>query len=143
MSLHDLKEHIAVQEAAISKISLGLDSKTSWCAAWTDFRKSFWGVDPKTWEKLEPVVRDDKSNRIKDSHFRPDPPPTTQSVVTIPKNLPVVGLRSKRILVRSDYKEAEKAVVSLSKTFQAFVVGGQPGIGLSLSPSVPYPEPNI
>lgn len=137
MALHDLEVHVPAQEAAISKLSLGIDSGTSWCTAWTDFRNRFWGAGLKSLEELESVVRD-KFNPIRDSYIRPDLPPTTRSVITVPKNLPTIrDLHSQKILVRSDYNEAEKAVVLWSKKFQAFVVEGQPGIGPPLSPFVP------
>jgi hypothetical protein len=88
-------------------------------------------------EKLEPVERDDKP--VDDDHIFPDRLPPTRSVLIPPETLPKVwGLSSQRILVRSEYHEAERAALLANETDKrVFAVTGQPGIGTPLLLSIP------
>jgi len=84
------------------------------------------GERPRICSEDKPVKRDE-SSPIEDVVL-----PDDHIVATLPEILPKLGwaIKSKRILVRSEYNEAEQAAVSCSKTdLDAFMVSGQPGIG--------------
>jgi len=130
MSLEDLRDHTAVQEAAISKLS-GLDPKGDACARWILFRNHFWGAPLDTFIVDNEMVERDLENPIPE--FVPTNIPYTCSVATIsPMVPPPWNMESQKILVRSEYKEAEEAVVLSANrpNTEAFVVSGQPGIGM-------------
>jgi len=91
----------------------------------------------------EPVRRDD--NPVEDSEIFPDTIPATRFVANVPGILlGSIGLnyRSRRILVRSEYEEAERAALLATRNcMNPFVVTGQPGIGrspTSLDPSTTH-----
>lgn len=126
MSLSSLFKNTSVQEEAINELSLLVSSTTRWSTYWGDFRDSVWGRGLKSFQKEEPVERDDVDPV---DHVEL---PTTHPVVTLPATLPNVWkLHSRQILVRSEYNEAERtAVLSSESDKDVFVVTGQPGIGL-------------
>jgi len=131
MSLKDLVKYISAQETAISKLSV-LDPKGNDCAEWIPFRNHLWGKPPNTFlVEEEAVERDNEPIKAV-----PIDPPLRRSVANLPPTISVaLNIRSQKILVRSEYKEAEEAALSTIKSnLQVFVVCGQPGIGLFLSP---------
>ena len=129
MSLKDLEEYKTSQEMAIGKLSV-LDPEGDACTEWIPFRDHLWGKPLNTFLVEEEVVeRDDRPIKAV-----PADPPVTRSVATLHSSLPW-EIGSRKILVRSEYKEAEEAAVRANKpNTHAFVVGGQPGIGLFPSP---------
>ena len=88
--------------------------------------------------QVEPVKRDD--NPVDDLHLLSDTLPPTRSVLTPPKTvLEAWGLSCQRVLVRSEYGETEEAArLSNNGGTNAFMVLGQPGIGVSPSPPVTH-----
>jgi len=126
MSLQDLDEHIPAQEKAISEASSGFKPISTWSDVWVGLRDSLWGKPIESFEEEVPVERD-KSDPVAgvvlpDKHF----------FLTFPEAL--LGspwtLECERILVRSEYREAEQAAVSSSSSdCDVFVAAGQPGIG--------------
>ena len=142
MSLSDLIELAPAQNKVISNLSSGIDSETQECVCWKGFRDSLWGKDLQSpqdgealgsFQKRVPLERG--VDPVRDIH-----PPEDYVVANIPGSISNVwGLTSQQILVRSEYGEAEQAVVSASKTsLDAFVVSGRPGIGLLASLSTAY-----
>ena len=128
MSLQDLYKHIPVQEKAIGEASSGFKPVST--DAWVGFRDSLWGKPIGYFEGEVPVERDryDPVSEVAlpDKHF----------VVTFPEAILKIPWtwKSKRILVRSEYREAEQAAaLSSSSNCNVFVVTGQPGIGESAS----------
>ena len=77
---------------------------------------------------------------VEDSQILPDDIPTTRLVMNIPDILfQSLNLhkRDRRILVRSEYKEAERgAILAVEDHVDPFLVTGQPGIGIFL-PNLP------
>ena len=132
MSLRDLVKYISVQEEAIIKLSV-LDPEGEDCAQWIPFRDYFLGKDSFLVD--EPVERDDKPLKAV-----PIDPPLTRTVTTIHPSISYY-MASRKILVRSEYKEAERAAVLANEPdVEVFVVSGQPGIGL---PSPPHRLQNL
>ena len=131
VSLCDLRKHSSDQEARIRQLNYGFDSETTICALWTEFRAELWGRKPVSFQKEEPVEIDD-----------PDPIPNvklpdTHCLATLPKALPSMwGIRSQRILVRSEYSEAEREAISAStrQYCKMFIVAGQLGVGTLTPP---------
>jgi len=128
MSLQDLDEHIPVQEKAINEASSGFKPVSTWPDVWVGFRDSLWGKPIESFEEGVPVERDRSDPvaevALPDKHF----------VVTFPEAILGIPwtLGCERILVRSEYREAEQAIVSSSNSdCNVFVVAGQPGIGES------------
>jgi len=126
MSLQGLYKHIPAQEKAISEASAGFKPVSTWSDVWTGFRDSLWGKPIESFEEKVPVERD-KSDPVAEVAL-----PDKHFVLTFPET--ILGIpwtwQSKRILVRSEYREAEQAAVSSSSTgCDVFVVTGQPGIG--------------
>ena len=127
MSLSDLTEHIPHQNNAISFFTRGVISTTGF---WPKFWECLWDKGLDSLQQQEPVERDFEP--IEDTHILPDALPVTRTVAILPGTLPDVwGLDSQdKILVRSEYHEAEKAVLLSNESgFGVFVVDGQPGIG--------------
>lgn len=87
-------------------------------------------------EAQEPVVRDD--HPITNNYLLYDTISDTALVATIPDTVPNVWhSSSQRILVRSDYLEAEHTVLATSDDgMDASLVTAQPGIGPSPSHSI-------
>ena len=126
MSLDMLKEHINIQNNAIKNLpSNALSDKD----AWEDFRQEFWGKDLTSLEKQETVNRG--NDPVADDILPEEPPSGTFSVMEVPKSLPItMGLSSTKIMVRSEYNEAELAsLLSTKLGIKLFVVFGTPGIG--------------
>ena len=134
MSLKDLDRYISVQETAISKLSV-LDPEGDKCVQWIPFRDHLWGKPLNTFLVEEAVERD-----VKPIKAVPTNPPIPRSVAIIPSTAPPPwNTACRKILVRSEYKEAEEAAVSANgPVTDAFVVCGQPGIGVPPSPPIAY-----
>jgi len=132
MSLEDLRKYILVQEAGISKLSV-LDPKGGSSVQWIPFRDHFWGKPMNTFPFEELVDRD-----VKPIKAVPANPPITRAVVIVPPTVPLpLNINLRKILVRSEYKEAEEAAVSANRPdTDTFVVCGQPGIGTLPSSSI-------
>jgi hypothetical protein len=135
MSLSDLVDYTPAQRQAISQLN-----PTDLCASglpeWDRFRETLWGTGLESLQQEELVERDD--DPVEDIHILPDSLPTTCSVVTPPEIPPNVwNPFGRRILVRSEYYEAERAaVLANNEGRDVFVVTGQPGIGPPPSLSV-------
>ena len=125
MLLEDLCKYASDQNKRIAKLPPAAIGPAS--SIWEEFGKGYWGISLASLEKEEPVEYD------------PDPvpgltPPTNRSVLTITRehsnewNIFVPG---GKMLVRSEYHETERAVLSESAraNTEVFVVAGQPGIG--------------
>ena len=131
MLLKDLVEYISVQETALNELS-DLDPKGNDCAEWTPFRDHFWGKPLETFLVEEPVERDDKPIKA-----IPIDPPVKRSVINLENVSRSWNMKSRKILVRFEYKEAEEAAVSANKpNTHVFLVCGQPGIGVFPSPPI-------
>ena len=122
MSLKDLTDHINDQEEAISKLFHGIDSETMACTEWREFRDSLWGRGLETLQGEEKVERDG-SIPVEDVAL-----PDNRIIATLPH---ILAPGTPKILVRSEYDEAERETVLASERRSAFVVCGQRGIGLS------------
>ena len=139
MSLKDLVKFNTVQEDAISRVSAHSTKPIRPLEPphpdWRRFRRELWGKGLNSSRRKEKVVRDDTIN---DTDILPDPPSRFRFVVPFPKALPKIwSLESRRILARSEYYELEQAALLANKAgVDAFVVTGQPGIGLPLSLSI-------
>jgi len=131
MSFDMLKECIDIQNNAIEKLpSDAFSLKSSGDAAWEGFRKEFWGKGLTFLEKQESVDRG--SDPVADDDLPEKPPSGTFSVMEVPESLPItMGLSSTKIMVRSEYNEAEQAaLLSVKLRVGLFVVSGTPGIGI-------------
>jgi hypothetical protein len=140
MSLETLKKRVSAQTLAIDKLigdpDLFSDCGSGYLSSWEAFRASLWGNGLASLEAQKEVGGDDEPLS--------DAAPAAGLVVKIPETLPHVWhLGSPRILVRSEYKEAERAALSANADgIEAFLVTGQPGIGSPpLTPS--SAEPNL
>jgi hypothetical protein len=100
---------------------------------WIELKESVWGSGPMSLERLEEVKRDEPV----EDYYLPDPVPDKTWVAKIPNALPAPWESlSRRILVRSEYHEAERAAMSADREgMEAFLVTGHPGIGLFSSRS--------
>jgi len=132
--LSDLCKYTPVQEQAISQASSGLNYSSTWCASWGGFRDSLWGKAIESFQGVKRVKRD-KSDPVGGVTL-----PDEHVVAMLPETLlRSLAPQSKRILVRSEYSEAEQAAVSSNKSnFGAFMVSGQLGIGTSPSLSIAH-----
>ena len=143
MLLSDLVGYTPDQEDALKKID-----PTDLCDLrlpyWEEFRQFLWNKDIGTFQKEENVERG--NNPVDDCHIHPDPLPNTRSVMIPPETLPNVwgDRRRLKILVRSEYHEAEKAALLANQDNKSiFMVAGQSGIGMRPLPSLHRPGPNI
>jgi hypothetical protein len=102
---------------------------------WIEFKESVWGKCLRPWEKEVEV----NSGEPVEDFYPPDPVPGKTWVADVPGAIAKIwGLPSKRILMRSEYHEAEKAArVANEKHMDAFLVTGHPGIGSLPSRSIP------
>ena len=100
---------------------------------WIELKESVWGSGLMSPERLEEVNRD----KPVEDYYLPDPVPDKTWVTKIPNALPAPWESlSRRILVRSEYHEAERAAMSADREdMEAFLVTGHPGIGLFSSRS--------
>jgi len=153
MSLNDLEKYIEEQEGAIARLPQEFISQSTRSKYWKVFRDLLWGKGLESSQELEDVQRGSNPVEIvavPEKHTvasfpidLPDPwgesthIPYTDADMDIAKD---AEKNVRKILVRSEYEEAERAAVSSSKEHDVFVVCGQPGIGLS--PSL-YTVPNI
>jgi len=103
--------------------------------AWEQLHSSAWGKHPDYLDTTEPVIRD--SDATNNQFIFPDVVPSDRSVMSRPTPLGKCwNFRAEKFLIRSEYKEAEEHVLSVTGFDQdapGVVVTGQPGIGLSLS----------
>ena len=121
----------AVQKAAIDKLlNEGLLSTSGIPLPWIKFKESFWGVSSASLATQEEVKRDEPV----EDYYLPDPVPDKTWVAKI---LPAPWKSpSQRMLVRSEYHEAEQAAMLADQDrMEAFLVTGHPGIGLFSSRS--------
>ena len=132
MSLPDLAKYTPGQQQRINELCGSPETfSTSGdaVAAWGRFRDSLWGKDPDSLETLRwvPKATGQYPHQIPDSYLS----------LNVPATMPDVrDLDGSEFLVRSEYEEAEQAVLSANANgVEAFLVTGQPGIGsLPLSP---------
>jgi hypothetical protein len=133
MSLNNSPERAAAQKAVIDDfLRLGHFSTSDVPSIWTEFWESVWGVDFATLMVEEEVEREEPVAEY-------DPPVTTPDktwVARIPTVLPPPWRSAgRRILVRSEYHEAEREALSADEEhWQVFTVTGHPGIGSCPSP---------
>jgi len=130
-SLDQLGEYINIQNAGIKNLSpkavtadfVGYDS-------WEKFRQQFWGKGLKSLEKEEVIHIDP----ITEAFLPEKPPSDPYLIMEAPEILPsAFTLESRSILVRSEYKETEKAALSSLKSNDwLFMICGTPGIGIIL-----------
>ena len=108
-----------------------LDSGSEWVQLW----QVAWDKDPDDLDKTHDVERD--QDRVDDSLI-PDVVPSKCNVTLKPSIVDTcwTGIKCKKIFIRPvEYKEAEESAVSACRhegIYEAFLVTGQPGIGLSL-----------
>jgi hypothetical protein len=130
MSLEDLTQYIPTQTTAIKRlVQAGHFTSGPTSLAWTEFKDSVWKKGLESSQSQEPVERDEEP--IDEDYVPADSVPPLALVATIPDTLPDVwGSFSKRILVRSDYHEAEQTVLSANANHKdALLVTGHHGIG--------------
>jgi len=131
-------------------------------SVWTAFKESLWKQnlptakvqgDGKPLPDAEVLpdaeaLPDDKllpdDEPLPDDKPHPEAAPAARPIVEIPQDIvDLYNLESGRILVRSEYEETERAVLSANAAnIEAFVVTGQPGIGVPLL-AQPSTEPNL
>ena len=139
MSLEDLTQHAALQQEKINQL-LGANKPASrLCFArvkpstspWAALRRSLWGKGLGFLEDQTII-----------SH---SPPAATRPILEFPRVMRNVWpSASSRILVRSEYEEAEQAVLSANASgMEAFLVAGHPGIGSLPSRPVIFNAPHF
>jgi len=137
MSLEDLTQYASTQTDAINRlIQMGRFTTGPISDAWAEFKESVWKKGLASVERQEPVERDD--DPVDEEEAPPDTIPVSALVTPIPASLPKVwDSYSQRILVRSEYHEAEQTVLSANGNNKAaLLIAGQPGIGLLPSRSI-------
>jgi hypothetical protein len=124
MLLNDLSAYAPIQNERINKLPLDAIGSTS--LSWEAFREKFWGKPLESLEHEE-LVEDD-----------PEPVPDVtlpeeRLVVTMPPELLEewgLGVPDGKFLVRSEYREAEREVLSFyASRSDVAVITGHPGIG--------------
>ena len=133
MSLKDLRECIPIQQRAINQLLASprnsLSALPNELSDWSAFRKSFWEKGLESLYVEQDIERDTEDPV---DPF-PDPIPPTRLVLELPSTLSDVwDLATHQVLVRSEYPIAEEAALLAQRERDAFLVTGQPGIGLSL-----------
>ena len=129
MLLSDLVKHVPAQDEAIGQISPLLDSNAPLCNSWNAVRELFWEKGLENLEERESVERDDTP--LMDIPA----PPSHRYVLKVPPCVrriwPTIN---DRILVRTEYRTTEDAVVSTvaQAELDSFAIFGTPGIGMSL-----------
>lgn len=124
MKLEKLIEYTSDQEHKINRLIgrtgcfVGFTGNINYTHPWVKFRDFLWG-NVRALEPLEGEVEGDGT------------------IVEIPGTIPSgLFLESSHILVRSEYEEAGQAALAANAdNFDAFLVGGQSGIGPPLSSS--------
>jgi hypothetical protein len=140
MQLDDLTKSVPSQAEAIDQLLDNTDYfSTSWrhSSLWVEFRESVWRKGLARLQTQEPFERGD--DPIENSQILPDIVPTTRLVANIPSILfRSLGLNGQRVLVRSEYEEAERAALLAfeEKRCSTLAVTGQPGIGVFASRSI-------
>ena len=126
VSLNDLTQHIEIQNQAIKNLPPEAIVPSN---SWADFRTEFWGKPLASLETLETVDRGE--DPVEDNVLPEKPPSGFFPVIAAPKTAPrALGLDSSKIVVRSEYDEAERAaVLSVNSGIKLFVAAGTPGIG--------------
>ena len=143
-SPNPLTQHATSQEDSISSLLHNYLSPI--CdydmapSSWEAFKNSYWGKGLDSLEEKELVERGE--NPVEDLTL-PDPFPLTHSVLSPHCILNDVWcLSSRKVLVRSEYYDTEKAAISSDEEGKGvFVVTGQPGIGPP--PFPPYLPQNL
>ena len=127
VSLNDLTRYIDIQNQAIKSLPSGVIIPVASRSPWEDFRQEFWGNDL---EKSETVDRGE--DPVEDNVLPEGPPSGSFPVIEAPKSMPnALGLTSKKIVVRSEYDEAERAAVLCVKSgIKLFIATGTRGIGI-------------
>jgi hypothetical protein len=129
MPFNDSSERAAAQAAQIDRLlKSGHFSTSGIPLPWIKFKKSFWGVGSTSLATQEEVKRDEPV----EDYDLPDTVPDKTWVAKIPDGLSAPWESSGgRILVRSEYHEAERAAMLADREgVEAFLVTGHPGIGL-------------
>ena len=138
MRLEELSEHIPDQTSRINEL-VGVPDffiePTPLAAPWAQVRDHFWGKELV----LSQAEAQEEAREEEDDESLSDVGPTTRPVVEIPKAiLDVWDSDSSHMLVRSEYEKAELATLKANASkFNAFLVGGQSGIGPPLSFLIP------
>ncbi len=161
LNLKDLIQNIPEQVLKINKV---INDKTCFveCVGeedkpnWATFRSSVWGnplalgfewqweVDMVTpldasrgVDAQQEVQMDIDADVEAEGDDRPLSEDAPATIMDLPGSLPDVwDLQSEKILVRSEYEQAEQAALKANTSkgsYDAFLVGGQAGIGLPLS----------
>jgi len=124
LSLESLWQYCDEQTSRINQlISDGFLTDTSRdLKAWDEFRNSLWG---QGLQHLHVPLTDEARSVVQDPDEIPRP------VVKVPDEIPPpLYFPSKRILVRSEYEEAEQEILLANEDGrEVFMVSGNPGIG--------------
>jgi len=128
MLLRDLTKYCEAQNKVIKTISGDINSNTKEATSW----KEFWD---RFWQRPESLEREEAAEPVEDREVRehlPDALPESRLVLTLPQTRAIPGdLRHPKVLVRYEYREAEKAILSALEDSQRLIhIGGKPGIGL-------------
>ena len=139
MGLEEPSKHISDKEGKINQFTEKpgfFSSSGSDLSAWAAFRDSSWGQElaflgPQEKLKLQGNIEVEEDHESLSNVG----PATRRPIVEIPGTIPNVWRSdSSHILVRSEYEEAELAALVANKgNINAFLVGGQSGIGSPLS----------
>ena len=111
MTLEDLVKHVPAQTTKIKQLIDRHDRFSNIGSAWAAFRGSLWGERLGSLEENQPLSNATRS---------------TRPVVEVPATFPGIDLMgSPKILVRSEYEEAEQAVLlANADDVDAFIVTG-------------------
>jgi len=135
-TLESLQRHSSSQEDIIRSLSehpaeyyFRAFNDENWEAFW----KEAWGREPDSLDSLEGFERG--PNPVDNSTFPLGAAPTHRQVMVAPEitnHLWTINPGYKKILIRSEYKEAEQFALSTCDTASdVLAVTGQPGIGPS------------
>ena len=135
VSLNDLTRHIKIQNEAIESLPPEAIFPSD---SWAKFRGEFWGKPLVSLEMSETVDRGE--DPVEDDVLLEKPPSGSFPVIAAPKFTPTaLGIASSKIVVRSEYDEAERAaILSLKSGVRLFVATGTPGIGIIPFPTVDH-----
>ena len=138
MRLEELAHHIPNQTNKIKEFVEApafFIEPTPLAAPWARVRDYFWGKELElSQSEAQGAAREEE-----DGDFLPNVGPTTRPVLQIPEAISDTWCpTSSHILVRSEYEEAELAALKANASqLDAFLVGGQSGIGPPLSSLIP------
>ena len=133
-TLRSLQNYASGQQTHIDDLLLQRDDFRDFKDPnWKNLFDSTLGANLDDLDTTEKVQRG--LNPIDDSLTLPDVVPLNCNVMPESKTLNCCwNFRCKKIFIRSEYKEAEEfATSACANGYDALVVGGRPGIGLSLS----------